>query len=217
MTEDEKGTAPAPETPSPDEVAPDEAAAAAEEAQESVDDLKERIADLEKRLTKEGRTKASIRQETDQLREQLEEAVKANEEWKKWYLENAASPEEKAAAKKETALKGQDAAKSAQIERDHWRAIAEEENPVVKRALTAAAKKGEFLTVGQISALRETFSDVEEGTKPKPAPPRVSGARATGNQQPSLDDQIVAAIKAKDFDKALQLKTEKARQGAQVS
>lgn len=208
---DEKGTAPAADTPSPEDVAPEDAAAAAEDAQESVDTLKERIADLEKRRTKEGRQSAAMRQQFDELKTQLDEAVAANEEWKKWYIENAASPEEKAAAKKEAQVKEQGTAKSAAVERDHWRAIAEEENPVVKKALTKAAAKGEFMTKGQIEALRESLGDADEDEPPaKKTPPKVSGSRATGAQEPSLDDQIAAALKAKDFDKALQLKTQKA-------
>lgn len=207
---DEKSAALTMDTP-PGDVAPEDAAAAVEDAQESVDGLRERIADLEKRLTKEGRSKASIKAQTDELQTKLDDAIKANQEWKDWYLKNAATPEEKAAATREAAAAREQGDTKAARERDHWRAIAEEENPVIKKALTRAAGKGEFMTKGQIEALRESLGETEDETPPgKKTPPRVSGGRATGNQEPTLDDQISAALKNKDFTAALRLKTQKA-------
>lgn len=169
---------------------------------ETAKTTEERIADLEARLTQRGRSETQLKTdlkalaaEREQSKKELAEAQKVNADWKKWYMDHAASEDEKAKyAVEEKATELTSAQKSA-IEASHWKAIAEEENPLVKKALVASANKGEFIGKAAIEALREVLvtpkkDDEEEPDDEKKEPPQVKPTGGTRTAGPTIDQQI---------------------------
>lgn len=199
----------------------DEASAEADSAQEDVDQLRGRIAELTKRLEQNGRAKqtAEMKALKSDLAQRTVEAEEAKakaarlERFEKWYEQNAATAEEK-----EILAAQRRAATDQSRQRDtnkitHLEALADEEDPTMRRYLQNLKAKGTWLGRNEIEAARETFAEssaerAEEVVKK--APPKVGGARTSGNSEPNLEDRIAKAMKAKDFIEVMNLKSQQA-------
>lgn len=195
----------------PEETPSDSAAVeAVESAQESVDELRSRIADLESRRTKEGRSAAETKRAKEKLEADLAEKERVLSEkeetldkWNRWYVENHGTPAQKAALQ-ERQSRGKDSGNAA--ETDTWRAIAEEENPQVKKVLLRAAKSGDFLTKKQIAALRASFEDDEEEEEKKP--PKVKPVNTGGASEKTLEQKLADAKKAGNASEILRISSQ---------
>ena len=197
----------------PVETPSQEAEQAVEAATESVDELKSRIKELESRRTQEGRSSAAIKKEKEALAAQLaeREEILSNKEaelekWNTWYISKYGTPAQKAAlAEKQS--KPKDTGNQGKAEADTWRAIAEEENPQVKKVLLRAAKSGEFYTKKQIAALRESFGEEEEEGETQ-NPPKVKPVRTTGATEETLEQKLEKAKKAKNASEVLRISSQ---------
>jgi hypothetical protein len=191
------------------------------QAQDTVDSLRERIRDLETRRTKEGRSRAQIDQEKHQLgieltaaRSEMDAARQINAQWRdRWLREH---PEDRAAFEERAKTSALTEAQQTKAENAMLKAILLEENPTVKKILTAAVAKGEVLSKKQIDLIRENVGDSTvqsadtEEQDDEEQPPKVKSKRAA-NTRPSLDKQIEDAKKSKDTVALLNLMAEKQR------
>lgn len=206
MTDEQEQAVPSNDTPV--EAPSDSVAAeAVETASESVDELKGRIADLESRRTKEGRTKkevetakASLEATLADREKALEEKEKKLEEWNVWYINKHGTDDQKRAL---AAKRAQPMETAGKAEAETWKAIAEEENPQVKKVLLRSAKSGDFLTKKQIASLRASFED-EDGDEPPPVKP----VRTTGGAEKTLEQKLGEAKKAGNASEVLRISSQ---------
>lgn len=175
---------------------------AVEEAQDEVAKNQKRIRDLE--ATKVGRKNKGMERELAELRAQHEESkarlaelTESNRRLQEGYYANA-TEEEKARIRRNAESRTLQEAERTRRENATLKAIVDEENPMIKSLLSASLKRGEPLSRKQIEALREEFEtfEIEEDEKD---PPKVTGARTTGQPAVTLNDRKEKAKKDKDI------------------
>src|SRR5258708_76952 len=169
------------------------------DAEENLDALKTRLKDFEDRLTKEGRSKAQIKAETDSLKGKLDTALKELSDakgklaqWNETYYTRWAPDTDKVAYQRQMAAKVQQDQMTAGQREKMWQAIAEEENPKVRTALREAGAEGEVLGPAAIKAIRNTLASVEPTIETEEkAPTKISATRqTTSTGKPTLEQQL---------------------------
>lgn len=195
---------------------PQETEKAVESAEQAVVDEKERIRDLEAKLTREGRSRAQIKQQVDEatrklmsVETELAAAKQVNDRWKEWYLKNQASPQEREAESRTRLSREAQAAEDSKKEAQMLRAILKEDDPTVKRVLTSLADDGRYLSEKEIVALRRGLVAIEEPEEKDEEPPKVTTKKTTGDTKPNLDAQIKDAKEKKDGSRLLGLLAQK--------
>lgn len=156
--------------------------------------------ETQKKLTEAGRKRKAAEEEAKKLREENEALRKAREEL--WF-KHEASEQEKDEYRRRLERDKKESPQIARLTNENslLRAISEEENSVVKKALRGiyakAEKTGKFPDPETVQALRESLlpeddESPEEETQRK-APPKVNATRGTRSITASPEEELKAA------------------------
>lgn len=185
-------------------------------APEKTAETEDRSKDLENRLAQSGREKKAQTERAEAAEAEL--ARLQDERDQLWYEHKATDAEKEAFRTKRNAEKqNREDPEKVNLANENalLKAIAQESNPVAKKALTKMFEKAEktkrFPDAAAVSALRESFEDdePEDDTTKEPegkTPPKVSASRGTTTTEVPLETQIedmkklIKQGKAKSYD-----------------